>query len=58
MPHQNTPTPAATPGTFEAACAAYDAAYEAVRAATPGGKPKRRAVLALALRPFLTPTPR
>lgn len=54
MAQDNPSTPAATPGTFEAAGAAYDAACEAVSAATPGGKPKRRAVLALALRPFLT----
>lgn len=54
MPHQTTPTPAATPGTLEAACAAYDAAYEAVSAANNGRKPSRRAVLALALRPFLS----
>lgn len=54
MAQNNPSTPAATPGTFEAAGAAYDAACEAVSAATPGGKPKRRAVLALALRPFLT----
>ena len=38
------------PGTFEAA-------YEAVRAANPGRKPNRRAVLALALAPFLTKRP-
>jgi len=54
MAHQTTPTPAATPGTFEAAVAAYDAAYEAVRAGNAGRKPKRQAVLALALAPFLT----
>ncbi|MDF7815302.1 hypothetical protein [Hymenobacter sp. YC55] len=57
MPHQTTPTPAATPGTFEAAQAAYDAAYEAARAANNGRKPKRRAVLAIALRPFLSKKP-
>jgi hypothetical protein len=54
MAHQNTPPPAATPGTFEAAEAAYDAAYQAASAANHGRKPQRRAVLAIALAPFLT----
>ena len=56
-----TPTPFPGPGTLDAAAvgydAAYQAAYQAVRAANPGRKPTRRAVLALALAPFLSKRP-